>query len=68
MYQGDTARRRVLLLVVALRAMALAGAMRPQQPGRPRRVGPYLPFMRETLAKFPTLTARRLHTMVQARG
>ncbi len=28
MYQGDTARRRVLLLVVALRAMALAGALR----------------------------------------
>jgi transposase len=42
--------------------------MRPQQPGRPSRVDPYLPFMRETLAKFPTLTARRLHTMVQARG
>ncbi len=46
-----------------------ACVMRPQrQPGRPSRVDPYLPFMRETLAKFPTLTARRLHTMVQARG
>lgn len=29
---------------------------------------PYLPFMRETLANFPTLTVRRLHTMVQSRG
>ena len=45
-----------------------ACVMRPQQPGRPSRVDPYLPFMHETLAKFPTLTARRLHTMVQARG
>lgn len=45
-----------------------ACVMRPQQPGRPSRVDPYLPFMRETLAKFPTLTASRLHTMVQARG
>ena len=45
-----------------------ACVMRPQQPGRPSRVDPYLPFMHETLAKFPTLTARRLHTMVRSRG
>ena len=46
-----------------------ACVMRVQrQPGRPSRVDPYLPFMRETLAKFPTLTASRLHTMVQSRG
>jgi hypothetical protein len=29
---------------------------------------PYLPFIHETLAKFPTLRASRLHTMVQERG
>lgn len=45
-----------------------ASVIRPSQPGRPSRVDPYVPFMRETLGKFPTLTARRLHTMVQARG
>ena len=45
-----------------------ACVMRARQPGRPSRVDLYLPFMLETLAKFPTLTARRLHTMVQARG
>ena len=39
-----------------------------RQAGRPSRVDPYLPFMRETLAKFPVLTASRLHTMVQSRG
>ncbi|MBV8593936.1 MAG: IS21 family transposase, partial [Caulobacteraceae bacterium] len=37
---------------------------------RPRRsmADPYLPFIRETLAKFPTLTASRLYEMVRARG
>ena len=45
-----------------------ACVIRVRQVGRPSRVDPYLPFMRETLAKFPTLTASRLHTMVQERG
>jgi len=35
---------------------------------RRSRIDPYLPFMRETLAKFPTLTATRLHAMVRERG
>lgn len=46
-----------------------ACVMRPQrQPGRPSRVDAYLPFMRQTLEKFPTLSASRLHAMVQLRG
>mgnify|MGYP002682962749 CR=1 FL=1 len=35
---------------------------------RASRVDPYLPFIRETLAKYPTLTASRLHAMVCERG
>ena len=35
---------------------------------RPSRIDPYLPFIRQTLEKFPRLTASRLHVMVQARG
>ena len=35
---------------------------------RPARVDPYLPFMLETLTKFPGLTASRLHAMVCERG
>jgi transposase len=31
-------------------------------------VDPYLPFIRETLEKFPRLTASRLHAMVRERG
>jgi transposase len=35
---------------------------------RPSMVDPYLPFIEETLAKYPTLPASRLHTMVAERG
>ena len=42
--------------------------MRPQLPLRASQADPYLPFILETLAKFPTLTASRLHAMVQGRG
>lgn len=45
-----------------------ANVMRPHQSLRASQADPYLPFIRETLAKFPTLTASRLHAMVQGRG
>ena len=35
---------------------------------KPRKVDPYLPFIRETLEKYPTLTASRLYDMVVVRG
>ncbi len=35
---------------------------------RPSAIDPYLPFIRETLEQFPTLTASRLYGMVQSRG
>lgn len=35
---------------------------------RPSQVDPYLPFIRETLQKFSTLTASRLYAMVRERG
>ena len=40
------------------------------QAGLPRRsqIEPYLPFMFETLQKFPTLAASRLYAMVRERG
>ena len=37
-------------------------------PLRPSHVDPYRSFIRETLEKYPTLTARRLHDMVCERG
>jgi len=35
---------------------------------RPSRIDPYLPFIHETLKKFPTLGASRLYTMARERG
>ena len=50
------------------RVLSAACVMRPDPPLRPGRGDPYLPFIRDTLAKFPTLTASRLHAMVRERG
>ena len=40
----------------------------PAVPLRPSLVDPYRSFIRETLEKYPTLSASRLHDMVRARG
>ena len=50
------------------RVIAQACVMRPDAPLRPSQIDAYLPFIRETLAKFPTLAASRLHAMVRERG
>jgi len=50
------------------RVLAQAGLPRIGSPRRASKIDPYLPFIRETLAKFPTLTASRLHAMVCERG
>lgn len=50
------------------RVLLRAGVPLPQRAARPSKVDPYLPFIRETLERFPTLTAIRLYTMVRERG
>lgn len=50
------------------RVLRQAGLPRRGPAPRPSALDPYLPFMRETLQKFPTLTASRLYTMVVERG
>ena len=50
------------------RVLAQAGLPSLDPVRRPLRVDPYLPFIRETLEKFPTLTASRLYQMVRERG
>jgi len=52
---------------VVARVLAQAGLPAAGTP-RPSQVDPYLPFLRETLARFPRLTASRLYAMVRARG
>ncbi|KAI3603369.1 Mobile element protein [Cupriavidus necator H850] len=49
------------------RVLAQAGLPR-HGPVRGSSVEPYLPFILQTLEKFPTLTARRLWEMVRQRG
>ena len=48
--------------------LAESGLAVTKQSTRPRQVDPYVPFMQETLAKYPRLTASRLWAMVRARG
>ncbi|KQW60303.1 IS21 family transposase [Variovorax sp. Root411] len=50
------------------RVLAQAGLPTEASPLRPSRVDPYRPFILQTLAKFPTLTAARLFVMVHERG
>ena len=52
---------------VVTRVLAQAGLPTATRP-RPTKVDPYLPFILETLEKFPRLTASRLYTMVYERG
>jgi len=50
-----------------LRVIAQAG-LPDIERARPSKIDPYLPFIQETLAKFPRLTAIRLYAMLRERG
>jgi len=50
------------------RVLSQAGLPQLGAPRRASAIDPYLPFILETLEKFPTLTASRLHAMVKSRG
>ena len=50
------------------RVLAQAGLPRHGPVQRASAIDPYLPFLHETLAQFPRLTAARLYDMVRARG
>jgi transposase len=53
---------------VVRRVLAQAGLPRLGPSPRPSQIDAYLPFILQTLEKFPTLTASRLHAMVRERG
>jgi len=50
------------------RVLSQAGLPKVARSPRASIIDPYLPFIRETLAQFPTLTAARLYAMVKQRG
>jgi transposase len=65
---GTIAKQLRLHPDTVARVLAQAGLPRIGAPARPSRIDPYLPFILETLEKFPRLTASRLHAMVRDRG
>ena len=65
---GTIARQLRVHPETVARVLAQAGLPRIGAAQRPSKIDRYLPFIREMLAKFPTLTASRLHAMVWERG
>jgi transposase len=65
---GTIARQLNLHRDTVKRVLEHASVMRGESALRPSLVDPYLPFVVETLTKFPTLTASRLYAMVRTRG
>jgi transposase len=53
---------------VVRRVLAQAGLPKIGRPPRKSLIDAYLPFIRQTLETFPTLTASRLYGMVRERG
>src|SRR5450631_2694127 len=65
---GTIARQLHVHHGTVARVLSQAGLPRIGPPARRSQVEPYLPFIRQTLEKFPTLTASRLYAMVRERG
>ncbi len=65
---GTIARQLHVHHSVVRRVLAQAGLPRGGASPRPSRIEPFLPFIQQTLQKFPTLTASRLYAMVCERG
>ncbi|WP_275100512.1 IS21 family transposase [Sedimenticola hydrogenitrophicus] len=50
------------------RVLSQAGLPKAVRSQRPSMIDPYLPFLTDTLSRYPTLTASRLYQMVRERG
>ena len=64
---GTIARQIGVHHNVVKRVLAQAGLPRLGK-ARPSQLDPFLPFIHQTLEKFPALTASRLYGMVRERG
>jgi transposase len=65
---GTIARHLHVHYDAVVRVLSQAGLPRHGVPARRSQIEPYLPFILQTLEKFPTLTASRLFGMVRERG
>jgi transposase len=65
---GTIARQLHVHRDAVQRVLSAHNAPQVRAPLRPSQIDPYRPFLLETLAKYPTLSAARLHAMVAERG
>lgn len=65
---GTIARQLHVHHGTVARVLAQAGIVPAASPRRPSQIDAYLPFIRQTLTTFPTLTASRVYAMVRERG
>ena len=65
---GTIARQLQVHHGTVQRVLRRAGVQTPQHAARASKADPYLPFIRQTLERFPTLTASRVYAMVRERG
>ena len=65
---GTIARQLHVHHGTVARVLGQAGLPRIGPPARHSQIEPYLPFIHQSLEKFPTLTASRLYAMVCERG
>ena len=64
---GTIARQLNLHHSSVERVIAQAGIPKPERTAQPSIIDPFLPFIVETLAQYPSLTAARLYQMAVAR-
>jgi transposase len=65
---GTIARQLAIHHGTVQRVLHRAGVPPAEQSARASRVDPYLPFIHQTLERYPTLTASRIYAMVRERG
>ena len=65
---GTIARQLGIHHGTVQRALRYAGVPPPERSARASKADPYVPFIRQTLERYPTLTASRIYTMVRERG
>lgn len=66
--EGTIARQLHVHRDTVRRVLVAHNATAYRSPLRPSQIDPYRPFLLETLAKYPTLSAARLHAMLAERG
>jgi transposase len=64
---GTIARQLGIHHGAVKRALEKSGALRNEAP-RPSLIDPYLPFLLDTLKRYPDITAARLYAMARERG